>query len=78
MTRAIKTQQMSFLYCVYAFNKNYEKNNKEGSSVDEDTDGQDSKNEDTNQYRVFTFNYLIEKILTFCDEEAQQRVKEVA
>lgn len=74
ITRAIKTFQMNFLYCVWAFNKNYEICEENNSDDDED----DQKSDAKITYNCFTYQYLIDKIIQFCDEEANQRVKEVA
>jgi hypothetical protein len=41
--RAIKTQQLEFIYCVFAYNKNYEQID-EDEEVDSDKEEDDSDN----------------------------------
>lgn len=82
--RAVKTNMQDFLYCVFAFNKNFEFH--EGYQIkdnNESSEGSNSDNEqnvihenleemrkDPNNYKVFTFDDLISKILEFCEEFA--------
>jgi hypothetical protein len=62
MVKAVKENFSNFLYCVYAFNMNYEK-------LPEKDQIQDSENEEIDeiisketdiykQYRTFTYDYL--------------------
>jgi hypothetical protein len=86
--RAVRTNQLYFLYCVFAYNKNYEympliedDDSKSGSGSEEnDQFGINSKDAEVKDqamrcdhanYFVFTFEFLIEKIITFCDEFAE-------
>ena len=77
MVRSIKTRQMKFLYCVYAFNQNYEyigeRKQEKGSDSDSD-DKQSQKSEEemdeADKYHTFTYDYLIKQILENCEDEA--------
>jgi hypothetical protein len=77
INRAIKTAQVDFLYCVYAYNKNYEKIEIDDDSDEEDDeellDGNSPVNADDdkgskNKYIVFTFDFLFKKILEYCED----------
>lgn len=70
MVRAVKTQQMDFLYCVYAFNKNYEFIGDEDDENSVTESSEDSNIEDLyRQHRTFTFDYLIKLIMAYCEED---------
>jgi hypothetical protein len=88
--RAIKFNLLDFLYCVFAFNKNYEyrpinanddDDKSDSSSDDRDRfginsrDGEKAKEEamklDHANYIVFTYDYLIEKILRYVEDNAE-------
>lgn len=78
---------MKFLYCVYAFNKNYEYIGKKEEENNSDDDSDDSKQDsccsddedsESKMYRTFTYDYLIKQILENCEDEASQRIKQVA
>ena len=83
--RAVKTNMQDFLYCVFAYNKNFEFRKGYGrerqEEDDEDSDSGNESNEilenqedmrkDPENYKVFTFDDLISKILKFCEEFAQ-------
>ena len=71
---------MNFIYCVYAFNKNYELVPGNAESEDEGNESSDNKDKSSTKekYKVFTFKYLIEKIMAYCEDEVTQKVKEVA
>lgn len=84
MVRSIKTRQIKFLYCVYAFNQNYEyvgEQKEEKSSGDESSENKEAMEEEEDEsshYKVFTYDYLIKQILENCEDEAAQRIKQVA
>jgi hypothetical protein len=60
--RAIKTGQMDFLYCVFAYNKNYEE-----IEENEDSDSFDSEAED-HRYKIFTLDFLFKRIIDYCED----------
>ena len=81
--RAVKTNMQDFLYCVFAYNKNFEFRKGYGKINDEDGDDTESNDEeeevlenqedlrnDPANYKVFTFDDLISKVLEFCEEFA--------
>lgn len=76
INRAIKTVQLDFLYCVYAYNKNYEKIEiEDDSEEDEDEEAQEANSPDNsqdkdakNKYIIFTFDFLFKKILEYCED----------
>lgn len=76
--RAVKTKLVDFLYCVFAYNKNYQYilSNGDDSSDDDDDDLNDG--EDQCKPMAFTYNYLIRKIIEKTEDEAPQVIKEVA
>ena len=88
LKRSIKTRQMQFLYTVYAFNKNYEyigkKEEDELATSDEEskdqccTDDHEETDDDEISYKTYTYRQLIAWIIEFCEDEAPQRVKQVA
>lgn len=60
--RAIKTNQVDFLYCVFAFNKNYEE-------IDDDLSDDDAGLDDlSDKYVTFTFDFLFKKIIEYCED----------
>ena len=84
IVRALKTNQLNFLYCVWAFNKNYEI--KAGLDLDDfdiaesesdeeellkQTPGQVKERATTLEkvYRTYTFDFLIKQVLEYCTEE---------
>lgn len=60
---------MGFIYCVFAFNKNYELISKNIESEAEESSDNKDKETPKDKYKVFTFKYLIEKIIAFCEDE---------
>jgi hypothetical protein len=81
LIRAIKTGQMDFIYCVWAYNKNYEftYDEEEEQIQNSARDSHDGNPGDPlKNYRTFTFDYLIKKILAFCEDEAQTHLASVA
>jgi hypothetical protein len=70
--RAIKTAQLDFLYCVFAYNKNYEELSDDSSSSDDESIG----DEDT-KYLTFTFDFLFKKVLEFCEDQATNRIRDI-
>ena len=78
---------MKFLYCVYAFNQNYEyigeqKQLKDSDDSSSEKDGEseevDEQGNEMRKYKTFTYDYLIKQILENCEDEANQRIKQVA
>lgn len=77
--RAVKFNLLDFLYCVFAFNKNYEYRPKNTSDDDDNSssssDDRQAKEEamktDHENYIVFTYDYLIEKILRYVEDNAE-------
>jgi hypothetical protein len=53
MIRAIKTEQIDFLYYVYAYNKNYE------YLADQDDDYADPDEGEEVRHKTFTYDWLI-------------------
>lgn len=86
LVRAIKTDQMNFLYCLYAFNKNYELDQEEESDSSEDSDvvpaasGVSGEDNEAEKYRTFTYDFLVKMILNYCEEKTviNQRISAVA
>ena len=86
--RAIKTNQMYFLYCVWAYNKNYKRIYSEDHQDDELSDESDasSTNEDgvyvakdtKDRYETFTYNFLIKKILQYAPDTASEKITTIA
>jgi hypothetical protein len=86
--KAIKTDQIPFIFQVFQMNKNYELIEEEISSSDEslsETEGNYSPRESIggnmgNQYNVFTYNLLLENIVDYSTtkESLNKRVEEVA
>lgn len=79
MVRAIKTAQVDFLYSVFAFNKNYEQH------FDNDSDSEVPQEEDflnqveqPKKYTVFTFDWLFKNVIEFCQDDADQRIRQIA
>ena len=87
LIRAIKSNQMQFIYCVYAFNKNYERitDNEDGqisddsayeSSDDENGDPKPLKN--TDKYYTYTFDVLFKLILQHCPDSYLPKIRNIA
>lgn len=82
MVKAVKENFSNFLYCVYAFNMNYEKVPEKDQIQDsENEEIEEIKNEEINilkNYQTFTYDYLFQLILNNCEEEAKYRIWIVA
>jgi hypothetical protein len=93
IVRALKTKQMEFLYCVWAFNKNYEL--KPGISLEEqeipesESDEEKLMRQSEDQindrakmleklYYVYTYDFLIKQVLKYCQEDAPGMIKQIA
>ena len=84
--RAIKTNQMQFLYCVWAFNKNYERQlDVERLNQSEDSSEASSQDSQGNivpfnraKYRTYTYDFLFKKILEFCPDDYVPRIRQIA
>jgi hypothetical protein len=69
--RAIKINAMSFLYCVWAFNKNYCRIKSKLSTIDSDSERNPDK------YQTYTFNYLIKTVLEHCPDDHAPRIRAI-
>ena len=87
LVRALKTNQMQFIYCVWAFNKNYERiveMGKDQISDDSDYDSSEDESGDpkpfdkTAKYRTYTFDQLFKLILQYCPDSYLPRIRTVA
>ena len=68
---------MDFLYCVWAFNKNYEKIKKAQQQQDE-LDGGDSDYDFGETYTTFTYEWLIGLIIEITDESTEDLIINLA
>ena len=68
--RAIKTNQMRFLYYVFAYNKNFERVELEGDE-DEDSDEEE-------KFRCFMYDDLFQMIENYCTTKEEQTERVVA
>ena len=88
LIRAIKTNQMQFIYCLYAFNKNYERilGNSEDHYMSEDSEDESSTDEDgkskqllnIGKYKTFTFDQLFKIILSYCPDSYLPKIRAIA
>lgn len=69
---------MDFLYCVFSYNKNYQE-----IPYDE-TEGKSSESSDSEEvqfrqthYKVFTFDFLFKKVLEYCEDQANNRIRAI-
>lgn len=72
MIRAVKTNQMNFLYMVYAYNKNYEINKVFEAKSDQNpsSDGaNDIYHQQEQKYNTFSYDWLIKKILEHFEDK---------
>jgi hypothetical protein len=76
--RAIKINAMDFLYCVWAFNKNFERKIKAINSLSIDSNDEDDDTADsTEKYRTYTFDYLIKTVLEYCLDDYVPRIRAI-
>ena len=72
IVRAIKTRQFAFLKAIFAFNQNYqfigelEESSDESHASSQECPGDKNNSEN---YRTFTYNWLIKKIMEYCEDE---------
>lgn len=91
LVRAIKTNQMQFIYCVWAFNKNYERVIKEDTEIisddsdfekdleeEEDSDEEPEPADRSDKYRTYTFDMLFKLILQYCPDSYLPKIRAVA
>jgi len=88
IVRAIKTNQMQFIYCTWAFNKNYERlmnqrsdeisDDSEFEKDEEDSDGNSKAIDYSAKYRTFTFDMLFKLILQFCPDSYLPKIRTIA
>ena len=83
LVRAVKTEQMNFLYCLYAFNKNYEVDTGDCASDHSDGGAAPSVSDEDDaveKYRTFTYDSLLKMIASYCKDNdgIERRVKAVA
>lgn len=86
LVRAIKTNQLHFLYCVWAFNKNYERvletaadqiSDESDYDSSEDEDGNPKPYDKSGKYRTFTFDRLFKLILEYCPDTYLPKIRAV-
>ena len=77
--RAIKINAMDFLYCVWAFQKNYTRIDRENIKQVEDSADEDemSENEIRLKYKTYTFDYLIKMVLENCFDDKEPRIRAI-
>lgn len=72
--RAVKTQQLSFLYTMFAFNRNFEelmskrKFLKLLELAEAENDPEAVKQAESARFKVFTLDYIIKKLIDYGDE----------
>jgi len=92
--RALKTDQMNFLYCCYAFNKNYTRLNSYVGEDKESTETEVSEEEDLrgiakldqngikirriSKYKTLPLDFLFKKVLELCTEDFGSKIEKVA
>lgn len=77
--RAIKTRQIKkFLYCVWAFNKNYEYKEPDEESNSDTDSGRNENGPEEDNYRTFTYDQLFKWILQYCEDDSYQQIRFVA
>ena len=86
MIRAIKTNQMQFIYCTYAFNKNYLRvEESDPAEISEDSDYESSEDENGDpkpviqkaKYQTYTFDRLFKLILQFCPDSFLPKIRAI-
>ena len=86
MIRAIKTNQMQFIYCTYAFNKNYLRvGESDPGEISEDSDYESSEDENgdpkpviqKDKYETYTFDRLFKLILQFCPDSYLPKIRAI-
>lgn len=77
--RAIKINAMDFLYCVWAFQKNYTRIEKVNSKLNEDSADEDEMSgiEIREKYKTYTFDYLIKMVLENCFDDNEPRIRAI-
>ncbi len=76
--RAIKINAMDFLYCVWAFNKNFERRTKAINSLSHDSNDEDDEADNSNdKYKTYTFDYLIKMVLDYCLDDYVPRIRAI-
>jgi len=94
MIRALKTNQMNFLYCCYAFNKNFTRLNSYVGEEKESTETEVSEEEDLRgivkldqsgfnnrrlaKYKTFTLDFLFKRVLEYCTEDFTSKISAIA
>ncbi len=64
------------MYCIFAFNKNYEYLGKQSSNSNDDSS--ESSNSESNKiYRTFTYDWIFSKICELLEEESDQYIKKM-
>ena len=81
--KAIKTDQMLFIYYIYAKNKNYEileDERSDSGSGNELHQVSENSTQSVEKYKTFTYDYLLTLISQYCENNAQatQRVHQIA
>lgn len=81
---------MQFIYCVWAFNKNYERVIKEDSDIisdDSDFEREEEEDDDdeepepvdrSDKYRTYTFDMLFKLILQYCPDSYLPKIRAIA
>lgn len=78
LIRAIKINAMDFLYCVWAFNKNFERRTKAINSLSQDSHDEDETQPDyVGKYKTYTFDYLIKMVLEYCLDDYVPRIRAI-
>ena len=76
--RAIKINAMDFLYCVWAFNKNYKRKKAKDASISEDSFDEEGEFIDFKiKFETFTFDYLIKKVLEYSLDGYVPRIRAI-
>lgn len=80
---------MQFIYCTWAFNKNYERrlepdqdlisdDSQEEEDESEDSDGVPKAVDKSGKYRTYTFDMLFKLILQFCPDSYLPKIRAIA
>ncbi len=72
--RAVKTAQLDYLYCIFAYNKNYQDITKKVSAKEIES----SADPDGRVYKTFTLDLVFKKLIDYGEDQAQARVRQVA
>jgi len=64
MLRAVKTNQIDFLYCVFAFNKNF----CEVASKTLNSDKMSDIDSDGHRYKTFTLDFVFKKLIDYSED----------